>query len=224
MQEEHELRSTAEQALITHSPKPTFTEAGRIICRAMAQLNAWTGYDSARAADPEEAEAISVIRGMEAAHRLGLDRVLLLTDCQGLVRAFRDRPEDLTWGALTLAPDMCALAAQFQDFQFDFVDRSRNFVAHLLAARGYLLFKMSQPMEKDTNVLINCRNNKKLLGRVRGFDRHCNMVLENVSEMRTEIPKTGKGKKKGLPANKDRFISKMFLRGDSVIIVLRNPK
>lgn len=39
-------------------------------------------------------------------------------------------------------------------------------------------------------------------------------VLENVKEMWTEIPK-GKNKK---PVNKDRFISKMFLRGDSVIL------
>ncbi|KAF6151999.1 hypothetical protein GIB67_010573 [Kingdonia uniflora] len=69
------------------------------ICRA-------DGYDSARAADSEETEAISVIRGMEAAHRLGLDQVLLLTDCQRLVRAFRDRFEDLSWDAPTLAPDM----------------------------------------------------------------------------------------------------------------------
>lgn len=53
--------------------------------------------------------------------------------------------------------------------------------------------------------------------------RHCNMVLENVKEMWTELPKTGKGKKKSKPVNKDRFISKMFLRGDSVILVLRNP-
>ncbi|KXN89872.1 Small nuclear ribonucleoprotein Sm D2 [Leucoagaricus sp. SymC.cos] len=34
------------------------------------------------------------------------------------------------------------------------------------------------------------------------------MVLENVKEMWTEVPK-GKNKK---PVNKDRFISKMFLR------------
>ena len=53
--------------------------------------------------------------------------------------------------------------------------------------------------------------------------RHCNMVLENVKEMWTEVPKTGKGKKKSKPVNKDRYISKMFLRGDSVILVLRNP-
>lgn len=72
-------------------------------------------------------------------------------------------------------------------------------------------------------VLINCRNNKKLLARVKAFDRHCNMVLENVTEMWTEQPKTGKGKKKAKPVNKDRNISKMFLRGDSVILVLRNP-
>jgi len=44
------------------------------------------------------------------------------------------------------------------------------------------------------------------------------MVLENVKEMWTEVPK-GKNKK---PVNKDRFISKMFLRGDSVILILRN--
>ena len=76
----------------------------------------------------------------------------------------------------------------------------------------------------NMQVLINCRNNKKLLGRVKAFDRHCNMVLENVREMWTELPKAGKGKKKSKPVNKDRFISKMFLRGDSIIIVLRNPK
>ena len=36
-------------------------------------------------------------------------------------------------------------------------------------------------------VLINCQNNKKLLGRVRAFDRNCNMVLENVREIWTEV-------------------------------------
>jgi small nuclear ribonucleoprotein D2 len=46
-------------------------------------------------------------------------------------------------------------------------------------------------------ILIICRllhlrflNNKKLLGRVRAFDRHCNMVLENVTEMWTEVHDT----------------------------------
>uniref|UniRef100_A0A1I7YHF8 Small nuclear ribonucleoprotein Sm D2 n=1 Tax=Steinernema glaseri TaxID=37863 RepID=A0A1I7YHF8_9BILA len=78
-------------------------------------------------------------------------------------------------------------------------------------------------VKNNTQVLINCRNNKKLLGRVKAFDRHCNMVLEEVKEMWTEFPKSGKGKKKAKPVSKDRFISKMFLRGDSVILVLKNP-
>lgn len=83
---------------------------------------------------------------------------------------------------------------------------------------------LTMSVKQNTQVLINCRNNRKLLGRVKAFDRHCNMVLENVKEMWTEVPKSGKGKQKSKPVNKDRFISKMFLRGDSVIIVLRNPK
>jgi len=66
-----------------------------------------------------------------------------------------------------------------------------------------------------TQVLISCRNNRKLLARVKAFDRHCNMVLENVKEMWTEKNKAG-----GKGVNKDRFVSKMFLRGDSVILVL----
>lgn len=68
-----------------------------------------------------------------------------------------------------------------------------------------------------TQVLISCRNNRKLLARVKAFDRHCNMVLENVKEMWTE--QQGSGEKKRA-VNKDRFISKMFLRGDGVVLVL----
>lgn len=58
-----------------------------------------------------------------------------------------------------------------------------------------------------TQVLISCRNNRKLLARVKAFDRHCNMVLENVKEMWTEKPKGNKGK----GVNKDRFVSKMYV-------------
>merc|ERR1712170_329639 len=72
---------------------------------------------------------------------------------------------------------------------------------------------LTQSVKNNTQVLINCRNNKKLLGRVKAFDRHCNMVLENVKEMWTEVPKSGSGRAK--PMSKDRYINKMFLRGDS---------
>lgn len=80
-----------------------------------------------------------------------------------------------------------------------------------------------QSVQNNTQVLINVRNNRKLLGRVKAFDRHCNMVLEDVQEFWSELPKKGKGKKGAVPVNRDRYISKMFLRGDSVIMVLRNP-
>jgi len=42
-------------------------------------------------------------------------------------------------------------------------------------------------------------------------------------EMWSEVPKGSKGKN-AHAVNKERYISKMFLRGDSVIFVLRNPK
>lgn len=65
-------------------------------------------------------------------------------------------------------------------------------------------------VRSHTQVLISIRNNRKLLARVKAFDRHCNMVLENVKEMWTETPRLANGKK-GRPVNKDRFISKMFV-------------
>ncbi|KAA1080313.1 mRNA splicing protein [Puccinia graminis f. sp. tritici] len=73
---------------------------------------------------------------------------------------------------------------------------------------------LQSSVKNHTQILIALRNNRKLLARVKAFDRHSNMVLVNVKEMWTELPK-GKNKK---PVNKDRFISKMFLRGDSVIL------
>jgi small nuclear ribonucleoprotein D2 len=94
---------------------------------------------------------------------------------------------------------------------------------------------LTDAVKNNTQVLIACRNNRKLLARVKAFDRHCNMVLENVKEMWQETPKSGKAKTAAAtaggeakpstakPINKDRYISKMFLRGDSVILVLKNP-
>ncbi|KAJ7919128.1 hypothetical protein B0H13DRAFT_262388 [Mycena leptocephala] len=96
---------------------------------------------------------------------------------------------------------------------------------------------LQQAVRNHAQVLISLRNDKKLLARVKALTdtviwcvHHGTLpvssltriafiqVLENVKEMWTEIPK-GKNKK---PVNKDRFISKMFLRGDSVILILRN--
>jgi len=73
-------------------------------------------------------------------------------------------------------------------------------------------------------VLVACRNDKHLLGRVKAFDRHFNMILEDVSETWVEHGKRGKGQKKAASTVKERAIRRMFLRGDSVILVVGNPK
>src|SRR5690349_13948122 len=40
---------------------------------------------------------------------------------------------------------------------------------------------LAESVRSNSQVLINCRNNKKLLGRVKAFDRHCNMVRPNTT-------------------------------------------
>uniref|UniRef100_A0A5F9CHS4 Small nuclear ribonucleoprotein Sm D2 n=1 Tax=Oryctolagus cuniculus TaxID=9986 RepID=A0A5F9CHS4_RABIT len=49
------------------------------------------------------------------------------------------------------------------------------------------------------------------------------MALQNLEEMWTGIPESSKGREKSKPASEDPYISRMFLRGDSVIVVLRDP-
>lgn len=53
---------------------------------------------------------------------------------------------------------------------------------------------LQQSVENNSQVLINCRNNRKLLGKVHSFDRHMNLILENVREIWKDT--TAKGKKK----------------------------
>ncbi|NXP42924.1 SMD2 protein, partial [Leiothrix lutea] len=83
---------------------------------------------------------------------------------------------------------------------------------------------LTQSVKNNTQVLINCRNNKKLLGRVKAFDRVSPGCPQGVPKVLKGSPGPGQGlRQKSKPVNKDRYISKMFLRGDSVIVVLRNP-
>ena len=109
---------------------------------------------------------------------------------------------------------------------------------------------LTESVRNNTQVLINCRNNRKLMARVkvsskwnayyvnskqgirsslqygvgecegdvgRAAKRH-QRFLSQYSDLGL-IPTSGKQQ----PVNRDRYISKMFLRGDSVIIVLKNP-
>ena len=80
---------------------------------------------------------------------------------------------------------------------------------------------LKDAVRTNSQILIYCRNNRKLLGRIRAFDRHMNIILEAVCEIWSEMMK-GKNKQHKL-RNRERFISKMFLRGDSIILIVKNP-
>lgn len=81
---------------------------------------------------------------------------------------------------------------------------------------------LKDAVKKKNHILIYCRNNRKLYGQLRAFDRHMNMVLENIIEIWTEVAKNKKGSKAN-SRNMERHISKLFLRGDSVILVVKKP-
>eukprot|EP00514_Thraustochytrium_sp_LLF1b_P007845 CAMPEP_0184530968 /NCGR_PEP_ID=MMETSP0198_2-20121128/13268_1 /TAXON_ID=1112570 /ORGANISM="Thraustochytrium sp., Strain LLF1b" /LENGTH=106 /DNA_ID=CAMNT_0026923237 /DNA_START=68 /DNA_END=388 /DNA_ORIENTATION=+ len=77
-------------------------------------------------------------------------------------------------------------------------------------------------VKTNTQVLVSLRNSHKLFARVIAYDRHFNMILEDVLELWVEAGRKGKGKEKAQPKNKERKISKLFLRGDCVVMVLKN--
>jgi len=108
----------------------------------------------------------------------------------------------------------------------EFINRPRSELTELELAKleefEFLHGPMSlinQAQKENTPVIISCRNNHKLVGKIRAFDRHCNLVLENVKELWTETVKNEFNQTKSV--SRERFISKLFLRGDSVIIILK---
>ena len=64
--------------------------------------------------------------------------------------------------------------------------------------------------KKGTPVMVCCRNNRKLIGRIKAFDRHFNMVLEGVTEIWTVPGVKGKGQKKAAEVNKERCVREGF--------------
>lgn len=62
--------------------------------------------------------------------------------------------------------------------------------------------------------IIFLRNNKKIIAKIKAFDKHFNLVLENIREIWNE------NNKKGKLTFRERHIGKMILRGDSIILLL----
>ncbi|GMM27917.1 mRNA splicing protein [Martiniozyma asiatica (nom. inval.)] len=74
---------------------------------------------------------------------------------------------------------------------------------------------LANAVENNDTVLVSLRNNHRLVAKVKAFDRHCNMILEKVKELWHEQ----QGNNKVL---RERYVAKMFLRGDSVVLVLKH--
>ena len=75
-----------------------------------------------------------------------------------------------------------------------------------------------------TPILVHMRNDHRLVGRVRAFDRHCNLVMEGVREWwREGGGGKGRGVKRRRGVERERHVPKMFIRGDSIIMVVQ-PK
>lgn len=66
-------------------------------------------------------------------------------------------------------------------------------------------------MKDGTRVFIQCRFNKSLLATVVAFDKHFNLVLQDV----TELTASENGEQK------TRTIRNLFLRGESVIFIVK---
>ena len=75
---------------------------------------------------------------------------------------------------------------------------------------------LTECLMNHTKVLIDIegRGNKKLIAKVISFDHHFNMVLTDVVEKWTET-------RRGIVEIKERYISKMFLPGHNVRIIVK---
>lgn len=74
----------------------------------------------------------------------------------------------------------------------------------------------------STPLLVHLRNDHRLVGKVRAFDRHCNLVMEGVREWwREGGGARGRGTKRRRGVERERHVSKMFIRGDSIILIVK---
>jgi small nuclear ribonucleoprotein D2 len=75
-------------------------------------------------------------------------------------------------------------------------------------------YSLSESIKNNRPIIIFLRNNRKLIGYLRAYDRHMNLILENVKEIQS---KETSAKIKNF---NERYFSKLVLRGDSVVIIL----
>ncbi|KNB46821.1 hypothetical protein JH06_0020 [Blastocystis sp. subtype 4] len=70
----------------------------------------------------------------------------------------------------------------------------------------------------DEEVIIKCRGNREIRGRLIAFDQHLNMVIANAKEVQYAIsvdPETNEIKKSAI----SREFEMLYMRGDLVVVV-----
>jgi small nuclear ribonucleoprotein D2 len=78
---------------------------------------------------------------------------------------------------------------------------------------------LNQAVKEKTQLVVLLWSSRKLLARIKAFDRHGNMVLSDVKEIWYEVPKK-KGKKRR-QVERSRLMRLLFLKGDNVISVVK---
>ena len=73
---------------------------------------------------------------------------------------------------------------------------------------------LSEIIKEERLSIVFLRNNKKIIAKLKAFDKHFNLILDNIREIWNENDKTGN------IIFTERYIGKMLLRGDSVILIL----
>lgn len=73
---------------------------------------------------------------------------------------------------------------------------------------------LSRVIKENKLTVIFLRNNKKIIAKLKAFDKHFNLILENIREIWNEHDKNRK------IVFRERHIGKMILRGDSIILLL----
>ena len=76
---------------------------------------------------------------------------------------------------------------------------------------------LMRALENNSQVLINCRDDRMLLDRVRAFDKRCNMSLKGVTEMWVRVPDMETKGEPATPLYRDRFVPRMLLEGEYIL-------
>mmetsp|Transcript_17470 Transcript_17470/g.39560 ORF Transcript_17470/g.39560 Transcript_17470/m.39560 type:complete len:83 (-) Transcript_17470:8-256(-) len=74
---------------------------------------------------------------------------------------------------------------------------------------------LTASIKNNKNVMLVLRNNKRIIGKVVNYDKHLNLLLDNVIEIKFNAEKFSDSIK-----IKSQFMSKVFLRGDNIVLIL----